>query len=493
MKTLTQLIQSLKPGEVQLIRAYYKAQSTQEILKKHLLFDLIKNKQVKTDEEACRIIYNKKPHAAYSLLKKRLKDDILNILLLQNSKYRFVTPFAQAEFDARRMIITGDILISRGNSLEGVKTLKQALMIAEKFELFNEIILLSDILLMHLTYKQGIKEYHKYREIINNYIDRLIRYSRSKDYYFKIAAPTLFNLNKEKQVITLCNQAMNELKRDYEYTQSARIGYYYYYVCIFYYNIKKDYTNALLFSQKFLELIINNLSIYSKRNIADAYLQIGFISLQLGNYKQAIKNTEHALKNFKPGLINELTTLEVLFLACFYADDLQRANDILSRALHHPKLDSNEFLPAKWHYYRTCLLFKEKKFVEATHALNDCAQLLHDRTGWLYGYKIMDILLAYENNTEFLIDNKIANFKKILRKQNGGSIERPKIILKILETLVRKHYDFKETAKIQKHYLSMLEETNTDYAWEPMGYELIRFHDWFHSKTMRRVSSMRVA
>jgi hypothetical protein len=238
-----------------------------------------------------------------------------------------------------------------------------------------------------------------------------------------------------------------------------------------------------------LKLITDNSCVRSNRAIASAHLQIGFIALQLGDYKSSAKNTENALKNFKAGLINELTTLEVLFLSCYYDGNWKKSHEILYRALHHPKLNSNQFLPAKWNYYRTCLLFKEKKFEEASMALNDCSELLNDRTGWLYGYKMMDILLAFENGTEFLIDSKVANFRKILRKQNGVSIERPKVILNILETLIRKHYNFKEAGKIQKHMLDLLEDKNTYYTWEPMGHELIPFNEWFESKITRRAAT----
>jgi tetratricopeptide (TPR) repeat protein len=489
MKVLTPLILSLKPGEVQLVRYYYKMQITNEVVKRHLLFDLIKNRQVKSDEEACKIIYNKKPNAAYSQLKKRLKTDILNILLLQDSKSRFNTPFARAEFDARRMIIEGDILISRGISKEGVKILEKAAEIAVEYELFNEYSLANDILLSHLSYKNGVKEYEKYHGKIKNSLSSLEKFLKSKDYYHKILVPNIFNLNKETELIAFCKQAMKELKSDYETTSSSRIGYYYYYVSIFYFNMIKDYRNAYAAAQNFLKIIVEHKPIQSKRNVADAYLQIGYIALQLGDYKSAIKNTENALKNFKTGLINELTTLEVLFLSCYYDSDWKKSHDILNRALNHPKLHSNQFLPAKWNYYKTCLLFKEKKFAEATHALNDCAELLNDRTGWLYGYKMMDILLAFENGTEFLIDNKVANYRKILRKQNGVSIERPKVILKILETLIRKRYNFKEVAKAQKQLLELLLDKNTHYTWEPMGHELIPFNEWFESKMIKRVAS----
>jgi tetratricopeptide (TPR) repeat protein len=491
MKVLTALIHSLKAGEVHLVRLYYKMQVTSEVLKRHLLFDLIKNKQVKTDEEACKIIYNKKiPYPAYSQLKKRLKSDILNILLLQDSKSRFVTPYAQAEFDVRRMVMIGDMLITRGITNEGIKVLQKAAKLSEEYELYSENIVVNDLLVGEVFSKSEIKNYHLLQDKISKSALKLNAIIKAKDYYNKIRVPTLFKLNEEIKFKNFVKNAVDDIKIEYDKTSSVKVAYYYYYIQVLYNNLIKDYSNALIYAKKFLEIINNNKCIYSKRAIAAAYLQIGFISLQLGDYKLAIKNTEHALKNFKSGLINELTSLEVLFLACFYDENWPRARQILDRALHHPKLHSNEFLPAKWHYFRTCLLFKEKKFEEATHALNDCTRLLDDRTGWLYGFKIMDILLAFENTTEFLVDNKVANFRKILRKQNGVNIKRPRLILKILETLVRKRYDFKETAKSQGHLLSLLENAHTDFAWEPMGYELVKFHEWFNSKLTRRAASV---
>ncbi len=487
MKNLTHIISSLKSGEIKMVRKYYKYMvEVRDADKRQKLFELAKRNPSIDDEEACKILYNKGLHSGFSQLKKRLKQDILNILLLQDSSRRFNTPYAQAEFDVRRMIIEGDILISRGISDEGVRLLEKAVSISNQYELYSENITANEILLTHLSFKKGIKEYDRINRKILEAIELQRSLSNAKDYYHKILVPHLFKIKTETDVIFHANTAINELKQFGSNISHSKIRYYYIYIQIFYFNLKKQYKESYEQSKQFLELVLSSKAIHSKRNIADAQLQAAFSSLQLGRFKQSATHSNEALKNFKKGLINELTTLEILFLAHYYNNDVKQTEEILQRGLEHPKLQSNALLPAKWHYYKACLLFSRKKINEANMALNDCTYLLEDKTGWLYGYRILEMMIMLENGTEFLTDNKVLNFKKNLAKYKGANADRAKAILKILETLVRKHYDYNRTAQIKKAELTLLSEAKDKFLWEPMGWELIRFEQWFNSKLKQR-------
>ena len=154
MKNLTQIIRVLKPGEVRLIRNYYKVDTNGEERRRLELFDLIKEGSVSADKEAAMAIYNTKPNSAYSHLKARLRKDILNLLLLQDSSKRYEPEFAQAEFDCRRLFIEGDLLVSRGAYEPGVDALKEAQKLAIKFEFYNELVMIDDVLRSHLGGKK---------------------------------------------------------------------------------------------------------------------------------------------------------------------------------------------------------------------------------------------------------------------------------------------------------------------------------------------------
>jgi hypothetical protein len=128
-------------------------------------------------------------------------------------------------------------------------------------------------------------------------------------------------------------------------------------------------------------------------------------------------------------------------------------------------------------------------FDEANAAMNNCSYLLEDKTGWLYGYRILDIMITLECNELFLVDGKVANFKKIIGKQKEINSSRAKTTLKILDALVRKHYDYNLAVKSQNANLIVLAEGRNNHLWEPMGYELIRFEEWFLTKLSRKKKS----
>lgn len=482
MENLTLIVHSLKKGEILFIRNYYKFMIRQlDNGKKLALFNLIKTNNEITDEIAAKTIFNTKPSSAYSHLKRRLKEDILNLLLTQDSKRRFVTPDAQAEFDARRLIIQGDLLISRGITNEGIKTLEKAVLLSKKYELFHENVIANDILLMHLSIKNGIKTYNQLHGIIFENGQNALNLAKAKNYYNKILSPHLFKLNDEEEQIAFAKEAKNELAKSFKKSNSAKIGFYYYYISVFYFNLIKDYETAHLVCEKFMQLILSSRAIYSKTSLAAARLQLAYISLQLHQFSNAIKEAEIAIISFRKGLINELTTIEILFLANFYSNS-NKTDYYLNEALQHPKLSSNNFLPAKWHFYKTWLFFKRKKYDEANIALNYCMMLNEDKTGWLYGFRILDIMISLEVNEAFLISSKLANFKRIIMKQKNVKNLRAKTILKILYTLIKKDFNYKLTAVIEKNNLLLLQEAKEEHLWEPMGYELIRFEEWFLNK-----------
>ncbi|MDA9612429.1 hypothetical protein N9S08_01280 [Flavobacteriales bacterium] len=56
---------------------------------------------------------------------------------------------------------------------------------------------------------------------------------------------------------------------------------------------------------------------------------------------------------------------------------------------------------------------------------------------------------------------------------------RFKAIYKVVKFLGNNQFDFKLTLEKQKHYLDLLIEGKGDYLWNPLGYEMIRFDEWF--------------
>ncbi len=115
MERLHSIINSLKAGEIRLIRAFFRSQSAKGSLGKgEKLFTLILAKPNCTEKEALQNLFARKNRNAFKQIKKRLKMDILNLLLLQEAEMKFKSKYAQEVFNCRRYIIQGELLLGRG-------------------------------------------------------------------------------------------------------------------------------------------------------------------------------------------------------------------------------------------------------------------------------------------------------------------------------------------------------------------------------------------
>lgn len=486
METLTQIIKSLKPGKVRLIRNYYKVQSNGEIKRRLDLFDLVRGGKVKDDAEACKTIYKCPPNSAFSHLKARLQRDILNILLLQDSSKRYDSEFSRAAFDSRRMLIEGQLLIGRGAYTAGVDILEKAKNLAEKYELYTESIAINNILRSHLGVRKGLKEFDKYNVAMMHSYELLNDSLKAEEYYLRIMVPNLFHLNREQHFKDYGQKVLDELEEAYHRTKSTNVGYHFYFIGIFLMQILQNNEKALKYAKEFLHLIETSPAIYSTTKMAGGYLQTAIILMQLNRPEEASQYALNAMRNFKKGMLNELQAIEVLFYAYYRAGDYKKAMDTYNKATEHAKYRANKLIPAKWDFFKANLYFSMGNFKEASELLIRYSELMRDRAGWLLGHKVLELMCMIELDDMYIMDYRAESFRKLLQRQKDENIARTKAILKILETFIKTGNSFKKTAEAEKERLALLREGAGDYAWDPIGFELVRFDTWFDSKLKSR-------
>ena len=334
--------------------------------------------------------------------------------------------------------------------------------------------------------KKGIKEYENFNQNIGKSLDLVNMLLKGKDYYLQILVPNLFQKNKDKEYIDFAKDAVEELGEYYQKTNSARIGYHYYYISLFYYELINNLPKALESVYSLLELVETRPPLHSANRIAGAHMQIAYLLIYL---KDFIKSVNHALlakKNYTKGLINELTATEVLFFASYWGKDNVHAWDAINLAMKHPKLKSNKLNPAKWSYFQANLLFREGNYETCQELLMKNSELMKDKSGWLLGHKMLEILTLIELGYYDLIDFRIESFRKLLQRQKKGNIIRIKAIVHVLDTLVKTGKNFKKTYELERVNLNLLQQAAGDFNWDPMGYELIRFDEWFEHKITKK-------
>lgn len=483
MKELTQLFRSLKKNEKRTLVQLHKAQYNQKKTKRQELLNLLKLSRTWTDEEAAWKLYKAKPNSAFSHLKKRLKHDIMMVMLLQDKKEVSDTEFMQRKYECRRMLTSGELLLSRGASLYATKLLQQALTIADTYELYGEKMLITDLLRNHLGYRRGLKSYSTYTVELKQAVDVMDKVLEARNYHNHILLPNLFRKNQERQMKDYAQEAQETLKRYYQDTSSPTIGYYYYYASIFHSEIVKDYEAALKYSHNLLQLIEEEPAIYSRTRSAGANLQLAVMLIYTGSYTESTRYSYQALQLFRSGLLNELTALEVLYYGSFYSGTFAKAEEAVQKALSHQKLKSNKLLPAKWLFFRANLELAQGQHVKALRTLAENTELSKDKSGWWIGYRLLELMALLEADDGIVMEYKLENLRKLLQRQKKMNVNRPSLIASVWDSLIKSDFDFVLTEEKKDNELQLLSANDTDYNWNPMGYELIRFDEWFRKKT----------
>lgn len=484
MDALTQIIHKLKNGEVRLVRNYYGAKTNGEERRRLQLFNLVKDKHVQSDEVAAKHIYGKKPDSAFSHLKNRLKNDLINLLLLQDSSKRYRSDIARAEFDCRRLMVAGDVLIGRGVDKMGIETLKKADKLAEKYELFSERVMVSNILRSYLGIQTGIDAYQHYNVIVQQAMTAQQKYMNAQDYYYRVVVPSLYHKNNQKKLEGIVHEALDVLRKDFEETRSAKIGYYYYIIAIYYYDLVRNYRKALDYSNKQLELITNSPAVNDRPRLASAHLQTASLNLLIESFDLAINNAESAVSLFKPGMNNHLLAIEILFFANYHAGNYKAATELIDTAFAHPRFNSNKVNPGKWTFFKANLLFMQQQYDECLGLLSaeDIDEIMKDRAGWQMGERLLEILCLFEQDDIDQVDYRIQNLRKLIARQKEKNIARIKLIQLLMESHLRNNLDAEITQAKEEDRLALLEKGEGDYHWDPMGYELVRFDRWLRKK-----------
>lgn len=478
MENLIQLVKSLKKSEISFIQHYYKNDTDKKRLK---LFNWVLDGKVKTDDEAANKLYGGKG-PAYSHLKSRLLNDLMNLLLFEEGSRQSESELFQNEVDVLRSILIGKILFVRKVHDLGIKQWQSAIATSTDYEMYTEKILAKSILSSSIGIREGIEAYDRSSSDLDIDISFQNNLIFAEKLYFSVALPNTFYKNNQDEFVRLARAGMIKLEKMYNETPSSKIGYYYFLIAINYFSIIRDFESLNDFSLRFLELVKNNKSVRSRARLVNAYMQAYAGSMHLKRYQEAyyysVKSIDYTVK----GGANELTVYEYQFLALLRFSVSEEIRNVFKNVESNRVLLSSSINKGKWIFYKAVYFFVTKKFNDSLFELQKENALLKDKSGWLFGHKLLEIMCYVEMDEFDMIDFRIESLRKLLQRQKHKNITRIKSIFNVLNTLVKTGYNFKSTYKKEAEIFQLLSESKDEYFWDPLGYELIRFDDWFRSK-----------
>lgn len=489
MKNLKPIVKVLMPGEIRVIRHFFKLNSNAEERKRGELFELILKNPDLTDEKAAKKLYDGPPNSAYSHLKARLKRDILNVLYLHDGGKKSISPHFKAVIESRKMLGQAFLLRTRGALNEATQLLNAASELAQKFELPGEEVLIKQTLREMIHRIKSEKVLAGYNHDISENVTLLGELMKVEEFSYMMTVPSLFSTNKRLNDPEYRKQMIQELKASFEKTGAAKIGLWYYLTDIELATKEREHDRALALALKFVKLVEKSPAIYSNNNWAGVNLTVAQTLISSGEYERAIGYGRVAIKYFPNGQMNQLMATEFLFFAQFRSKNYKDAETTLETAFNHPRLKANKFFYAKWLYLKANLLFMQGKYDPAMKTLNQDTELTKDKSGWLLGYRLLEVLIMIEKEEYEWIDFKLDSFRKLLQRQKDANIHRIKLILSMLNTLHKSNYDFEETSHDEAKNFKALKRAQDDLYWNPVGFEVVRFDEWFENRVKASVAA----
>ncbi len=461
MDSLLRLVQGLTAAEIHFFNVYYGTRSLDKS-KRFLLFKLILAGKVKSNVDAIKKVYpgRSNPQSALSHLKKKLSEDVLNIMLIVSLDDHLSMEKSQ-ELKCKKSLMQCELLLARGLHSEGFSLLKKTASLADKYE-FPDINIASFKILSRYHHKIDRDNYfHRYEESLEGYQSLL-----------KVKEAYLYGRENGGQSVTkrVANDAgskqtqywhklldIENLCRGCEYVEA------------------KDRAICLL---NYLE---REVPVNTAEKEAKLYKILAEVLLHLGEYAPATSYAERACAILLPHTLDYQNALVLLFFTYLRSERLDDAEKVYIQATRHSDLDDE--LTNKWILFKAALEFAERNYKNVNTMLAGLNSKFRENTYWILSPRLLELLTILEIEDYDRYEFRIDCLRKKIASLKSKMTERVRIVYYLLQSLIRTGFDYDLLVEREQDSFIKLKNPSPDYSWNPLGHELINIPRWILSKS----------
>lgn len=429
-------------------------------------------------------LYGKENYHAFNKLLNRTKEKIYEVLLFdQNLAKPYYSNRNRIVFEIRKKLLQSEILLLRGMTDEFENFLNKIISKAKEYEVYDSLIEALQTKQRFMVLQSGRKEVEKIEKEVAIFEESRKKVQKARAAWTRIGSI----INQSTSPYDYLEELEFEIKvleNDYRETNSASIGYFYYFLYVEWLQINKRYSESEEILMKLLDLVKNNVSIYTQARCGDVQINLSNNEILLGDFKLAITNAIVAQSFFDFESLNYYVAREIEFYARFYSNEIDIAEKIISDVCNSTRSANTPFLYSKWRYLYACTKTKKGEIVSSNELLQDYKEIESDKEGWNLSKRILTIINRIELNDLESADLKVLGLEKFIKRllKSRHVRKRDILIIRILLKLINEGFDFEKVYKQRKRYFDLLESNNTDYGWKIKSPELIIFHEWYKNK-----------
>ncbi|MCS6990809.1 MAG: hypothetical protein NZL95_03010 [Chitinophagales bacterium] len=422
------------------------------------LFQAIAQGEVTDDETASRYLYKStQTDKKYLMLKNRLRERLVNSLLIINKKKISAETYSQAVHIGHKYYYAARVMSAAGAHQSAIMLAKTALTTAERFHLTELTLGCAALLRSIFAYAGAKREFSKYDKLCTEAYELLAAELKSVLLVEQLYVHLARTKSHDEQLARQAKRSMQKVKKLLTRHNSFAVQDAYFRIGTLYYQLIKDYPgllDLLVLYEKYL-LQHPHLFLHVQKG-KFALLRIGAY-LYLREFEKGKQEAERAMQLFRRGSNNWFTTLENYFLLCMQAGDFGRAEQLFDLATQHERFAVlSEVKKETWKVFEAYLLYalpdrRQQKTFRIQKFLNEVPIFQKDKAGLYPAILIAQVLFLFEFLDESRLEKTLESLR-IYATRHLKQVSAPRTInfIKIMRLLFHYQYDLKKAeAKIQ--------------------------------------------
>lgn len=478
MNLIYEIYKKLRQQEIRYLKQQFQT-AVFEHEKVGKLFELVTQFEEREEDFYAEKLYGKAADNTFRVTKARLKRLMENVLLNDKSLSGYPTEIINQQLQLRKKLLQAEILLGRGAYQAGRYLLLQCIASAKRYHLYQELFQGELLMYRYLSVRVSADEFEEDWQRVQqlNHESASINEALLLHYY---TSNRLARKSLNQQELADIRRQIDRMRDIHSQIAHPLVANAFYLSEIYYLQATAQYATALEYCQKYLKLIADFPDFYTKARLANAYIQLAQVALQLSQSELARENTDKALQLFSKEEMNYLVTLELVFRTAFHGRRYYEAEQVIQAAFAHPQFHASKLLNAQWHYFNACISFKRGDYRQAIRQLNEATPLMADKFGKNIDIRLLEMMIFYELQSHEALDLRIQNVKPFMRRENEN--QRASLLYKLLLQWARVGYDFAAAYKKASPILQELHDYHQSNPLRATDFELIRLDEWMAEK-----------
>ncbi|HEU4717839.1 MAG TPA: hypothetical protein VFU15_08390 [Bacteroidia bacterium] len=492
MEKLHQLLHSLQPNQVRVLKNYLTSFSSRndpdskswELAE----YVLSKTKKAPTLVQASHYLYGKKAINSINRLKNRLFDKVLNSLLIDISTDAMTREddTHPVQIRIRKKMLLFDLLkytATRGTV--AVDMIQDVIKDAREYEFFPILIDALTIYKPMISHLKSKREADKIDSEITKYEKAKYYNIRAKDIVTELGQYSTFRTKLEKEkILNFLKDSIEEL-RGYYSEVGGRLLLDHLRTCeMALLQVAGQLSEGISLAKEHVRFLESNKIIDRKNRIGVWNDYIAHLEIDNENYDEAMKYLEKAASCFTSSPTNLAVNRSIQMEVYFHKGNYDKALEISADLIENQAKVIGTFRRDTFIFFQASCYFMKKEYTRCNDLLNERFELTRDKLGWDLNIRFLRIMTMIEMGKPDLamlqVDALRKNFERFQHRKD--ITERDKMIIRLFFQMFLEGFAFQYPRNKTNELLLKLKEKGKLYSWEALKPEKIPIHVWALSR-----------